>query len=296
MTDVTTRGLIDLHTHSTASDGTLTPSELIDAAEAHRLAVVALTDHDTVGGLSEAARRAELYPKLHFLPGIEISAIFQTGTLHILGLGINPAKSLLEMIRQLREAREERNPKIIAKLQAMDVAIDMEDVLAVVPGSHELDARIVSRVHIADALFRKGYVRNFSEAFDKYIGQSAPAYVDKEKLSPREAFDAIHSAGGAAVLAHPLQLMCENSDQLERILRQFILAGLDGLECYHSDHQPELTRQYLDLARKLNLLITGGSDFHGSAKTAVKLGIPPTPLSVIREDYARKWNLDNMNN
>lgn len=286
------RNLIDLHTHSTASDGTLSPGELIDAAEARRLAVVALTDHDTISGLGQAARRAELYPELHFLPGIEISAVFQTGTLHILGLGIDPsAKPLLTMINKLREAREERNPKIIAKLQAMGMDIDMEDVLASVPGSREADTRIVSRVHIANALLEKGFVRDFKEAFDKFIGQGAPAYVDKERLSPREAFVAIHSAGGAAVIAHPVQLSCKNSAQLERILRQFILAGLDGLECYHSDHRPELTREYLDLARQLNLLITGGSDFHGSSKTAVKLGIPHTPLTALREDYARKWNL-----
>ncbi len=288
------RSLIDLHTHSTASDGSLSPSDLIDAAEAKRLALVALTDHDTTAGLAEAARRAELYPELHFLPGIEISAVFQAGTLHILGLGIDPnAKPLLNLLSQLREAREERNPKIIAKLQALGLAIDMDDVLACVPGSHETASRIVSRVHIADALGRKGFVKNSKEAFDKYVGQGAAAFVDKEKLSPREAFDAIHSAGGAAVLAHPVQLHCSNSAQLKRILREFISAGLDGLECYHSDHTPELTRQYLDLARKLKLLITGGSDFHGRAKPAVMLGKPKTPLSIISQEFLKKWGSAN---
>ena len=287
-----TRSLVDFHTHSTASDGTVSPSDLIDAAEAKRLAAIALADHDTTAGLAEAAQRAELYPQLHFIPGIEISAVCQTGMLHILGLGIDPsAEPLVKLVSQLREAREDRNPKIIAKLQAMGLDIDMDDVLAAVPAQLDQATRIVSRVHIASALLKKGLIRDINEAFDRYIGKDGPAFVDKERLSPREAFDAIHSAGGAAVLAHPVHLKCNNSAQLERIVREFISSGLDGMECYHSDHSPELTRQYLDLARKFKLLVTGGSDFHGSTKPAVMLGVPKTPLSAINKEYARKWGL-----
>ncbi len=285
-----TRRLVDLHTHSTASDGSASPAELIDAAEKRNLAAVALTDHDTLAGLPEAARQAEKYPELHFVPGIEISAVFEAGTLHILGLGIEAtSKPLLRIIDQLRSTREQRNPKIIAKLQNMGLTITMEDVLACVPGSHEPADRIVSRLHIAEALRRNGHIRTITEAFDKYVGKDAPAFVEKELLAPSEVFEAISSAGGASVIAHPVQLQCGNSAQLERIFRQFRSAGLDGIECYHSDHSPELTRLYLDLAKKLDLLITGGSDYHGSGKPHVSMGKPHVPLSVIRPNFAQKW-------
>ncbi len=287
-----TRSLIDLHTHSTASDGSRAPAAIVDAAESCSLAALALTDHDTTAGLAEAAARAELYPQLHFIPGIELSAIFQAGTLHILGLGIDPhAKALVKLTAQLRQAREERNPKIIAKLQALGLAIDMEDVLARLVGPRQAKGRIVSRVHIAEALRRKGLVRSTNEAFEKYLAKDAEAFVDKERLAPADAFDAIRAAGGAAVLAHPTQLQTQNSAQLERIVRQFQACGLDGIECYHSDHTPQFSRDCLDLARKLNLLITGGSDYHGRGKPTVSLGWPRTPLSIIRKDYAKKWGI-----
>ena len=276
------RRFVDLHTHSFCSDGSLAPEEVVDIAERKKLAAVALSDHDTTAGLAAATERARRYPDLHFVPGVEISAIFPAGTLHILGLGIDEnAPALVELTAELREAREQRNPKILAKLREIGVNIDMEDVLACTAGSTAPLQRVVGRLHMAEALRRKGYVRDVFEAFARYLGDGAPGYVDKERTPPPRAIDAIHAAGGAAILAHPPLLQYENNAQLKRILREFIPAGLDGIECYHSDHTPQQTRLYLDLAREFDLLISGGSDFHGPAKPNVQLGKPKVPLSAI---------------
>ncbi len=277
------RNFIDLHTHSTASDGTLEPAAVIELADRKKLAAVALTDHDTVDGLAEAAEAARRFPDLQVIAGIEISALFTGGTLHILGLGIDPkAPALTEMTARLRQAREDRNPNILANLARLGVPVTMEEVLAQVkhlPTSRS--RRVVGRVHIAMAMVRKGYVKDQSEAFAKYLGNDAPAFVNKEKTTPAEAIGAIVGSGGAAVLAHPPQLNCQNSAQLERVVRDLMRYGMTGIEVYHSDNTPEQTRMYLNLARKHNLGIVGGSDFHGGAKSAVKMGLPRVPRSVV---------------
>ncbi len=291
------RRLIDLHTHSTASDGSISPSDLIDLADKRKLAAVALTDHDTTAGLTEAAQRAELYPQLGFIAGIEISAIFDEnpgGIMHILGLDIDSDSMVIKKLCvRLREARQQRNPEIIAKLQSLGLDINMADVLEQVAGSHDPNVRVVGRLHMAMVLVKKGFVNSIQDAFAKYLGGDAPAFVDKERLTPREASAAITKSGGAAVLAHPVQLPCHNSAQLKRLLRDLIDVGLAGIECYHSQHSPEQTRTFLGLARELNLLITGGSDYHGHGKPDVSLGIPRVPLSIIRSDYAKKWFSDS---
>jgi 3',5'-nucleoside bisphosphate phosphatase len=190
---------------------------------------------------------------------------------------------------RLREARQQRNPEIIAKLQALGLDIDMDEVLEQVIGSHDPHERVVGRLHIAGALIKKGLVNSVQEAFAKYLGGDAPAFVDKERLTPCEAITAIVQSGGTAVLAHPVQLQSRNSAQLKRLLRDLIDVGMGGIECYHSQHTPEQTRVFLGLARELNLLITGGSDYHGHGKPDTPLGIPHVPLSIIPPDYAQKW-------
>lgn len=288
-----TRRLIDLHTHSTASDGTLSPSEIIDLADKKKLAAVALTDHDTTAGLAEAARRAKLYPHLHLIPGIEVSAIFDEnpcGIMHILGLGINSnSPAIQKLCYRLRQARSRRNPKIVAKLQSLGLDIDMDDVLEQIAGSHNPDVRVVGRLHIAGALVAKGFCKSLHDAFAEYLGGGGVGFVDKECLTPREAIAAIVDSRAVAVLAHPVQLQCRNSVQFKRLLCDLIDMGLGGLECYHSQHSPQQTRMFLGLARELNLLITGGSDYHGGGKPDVSLGVPRVPLSVIRGDYAQQW-------
>jgi len=277
------RNLIDLHTHSTASDGALRPAEVIRFAEARRLAAVALTDHDTTDGLAEARAAADELVDLHFVPGIEISAKFPGGTLHILGLGIDEnAPELLAATARLRSARQRRNPKMIAKLQRLGLDITMDDVLAVVSEiRHGQAGRIIGRLHIAETLRRKGCVRTIAEAFARYVGSEGAAYVDKERLAPRRAIGVINDAGGVAVLAHPGQLNCRNRAQLERIVRELVGMGLAGIEAYHTDHTAEQTRLYLDLARQYGLPATGGSDFHGAAKPEARLGRPRVPLATI---------------
>ena len=275
------RRFVDLHTHSTASDGTLTPEELIRQAEARQLAAVALTDHDTTAGLRRAHLAARQCPALRFVPGVEVSARSARGTLHILGLGIDEtAEPLARLLCQLRQARAERNPRILAKLQALGLAIDMDDVRGA-GGQDACGPAVIGRLHIAEALRRRACVRSVQDAFAKYLRDGGPAYVDKERLAPGQVIDAIVASGGLAVLAHPAQLQCDNRAQLERIVRELLAQGLEGLEVYHSDHNPAQTREFLDLAGRLGLCVTGGSDFHGSPKPQATLGRPRVPLSMI---------------
>jgi len=277
------RRFVDLHTHSTASDGTWPPGAIVRAAEARRLAAVALTDHDTTDGLAEAAAAAREFPRLRFVPGIEVSAEPPSGTLHILGLGVDVgAESLQNLAAFLRAARDERNPKIVANLQRAGVRIDMDDVRAAAAASGS-SGKVVGRMHIAEALIRAGIVKSLSEAFERHIGRGAPAYVERRRLSAADTIAAIREAGGVAALAHPVQLNCSNRAQLERIVRDLARAGLEAVEVYHSDHTPQQTRMYLDLAVRLKLEATGGSDFHGAAKPEVSIGRPRVSLAALGE-------------
>ncbi len=277
------RRFVDLHTHSAASDGSLAPADIVRTAEKAKLAAVALTDHDTTAGLAEAANAAADFPDLTFIPGIEISARFSGGLLHILGLGVDTdSPQLIEMLTGLQTARQQRNPKIIARLHELGIEITMADVEAAAKAMRRgQSGDIIGRLHIAEALRRIGAVSNLRQAFSRYIADDGPAYVDKECLSPGQAIEAIAAAGGVAVLAHPVHLGCDNSAQLERIVREFKERGMAGIECYHSDHSNKQTRLYLDLARKYSLTPTGGSDFHGSPKPDVSIGRPRVPLSVL---------------
>ena len=285
------RRFCDLHTHSLASDGTVSPAELIAMADRKRLAGVALTDHDTLAGLAEAARAAQQFPSLRFVPGIEVSASFPHGTLHILGLCFDPASpGLAHLAAELRGAREERNPKMIAKLQGLGVEVTLDELVAETArkaGPASPSQRVVGRAHLATLLVRKGYARSIPDAFARYLGVGAPAYVDKERLTPAQVIAGIHSGAGLAMLAHPVQLKYENFAQCERIVRSLMHAGLDGIEVYHSDHSDLETRFFLDLARRLNLAVSGGSDFHGSVKEDVRLGNPRVPADIMEALLAR---------
>lgn len=286
-----TRRFVDLHTHSTASDGTVSPAELVRLADVAHLAAVALTDHDTVAGLAEARAAARGCPQLRFVPGVEVSAAYAPGVMHILALGIDDAHpAVAKLVGQFVDARNDRNPKIIAKLQELGLRIDMADVLAVATQLRSRgDSGIVSRMHMAEALRRKGCVASIQEAFERYIGSGAPAFVDKERLQPADVIAAIRAGGAPAVLAHPVQLRCEDDDHLERIVRSLVDVGLEGIEVYHSDHDDVQTRLYLELARRFGLLVTGGSDFHGTGKPHVRLGRPRVCLSAITGPWARSW-------
>jgi 3',5'-nucleoside bisphosphate phosphatase len=265
---------VDLHTHSTASDGTLSPTELMRAAAHVGLAGIALTDHDTGNGLKEAAAEAARLG-LRFVPGVEISAEFPApGTLHILGHFVDvESPGLTKMSRILLEGRNARNPKIIARLNELGCKVTMEQVEAiarehVAPGKPV----VLGRPHIAEALLRGGCVASFKQAFEVYLGTTGAAYFPKERLTPRQAIACIHEAGGLATVAHPVQLKYDNPAHLGTLINHLAEAGLDGIEVWHCDQDEKAGGLMLAMAQRYNLIPTGGSDFHGRPKPDVALG------------------------
>lgn len=265
---------VDLHTHSTASDGTLTPTALMQAAAHAGLAGIALTDHDTGNGLKEAAAEAARLG-LRFVPGIEISADYPAvpGACHILGHFIDPdAAGLKDMSRLLLEARNARNPRIIARLNELGCRVSMEQVEAIarrhVPDGKPL---VIGRPHMAQALIDAGCVSSIKQAFDVYLGEGGSAYFPKERLTPRQSIECIHNAGGLATLAHPVQMKLDGP-QTQTIVGFLRDAGLDGIEVWHADHGERERGFYRELARRYELVATGGSDFHGHNKADIALG------------------------
>ena len=257
---------VDLHCHSTASDGTLPAAAVIRLAKERGLSALALTDHDTIGGIAEAAAEAAKIG-LDFLPGIEISCEYAPGTMHILGYGVDPNSPVLtEMTRQLIEGRDNRNPKIVEKLQSLNVAITMDEV------EKEAKGGVVGRPHIAAILVRKGYVSSIKQAFNEYLAPGGKAYFDKERLTSKRALGMILESGGLPVLAHAFQLRTENDAQLETIVKNLLDEGLAGIEVMHSDHDASWIEKCTRLADRHGLLKTGGSDFHGGNKKDIDLG------------------------
>ena len=257
---------IDLHTHSTASDGSFSPTELVKLAKEMGLRALALTDHDTIEGLEEFIKTGKELD-LETVPGTELSAYFEKGTLHILGYFIDfHSQKLKDRLKKLQEARAERNPKIVKKLQALGIPITYEEVVAISGGGQ------IGRPHFAKLLLQKGIVKTFDEAFERFLKKGAPAYVEKDKIFPRECLEIILEAGGIPVLAHPFTLHLEN-DALEAFVKQLKDWGLRGIEAYYTEHTPAQTAFYLKLAEKYGLCVTGGSDFHGKNKPEIKLGL-----------------------
>ncbi len=261
--------LIDLHTHSTASDGSFAPREVVRLARDGGLAALALTDHDTIDGLAEAIAAGGEYG-VEVISGVEVSAYFPGGTMHILGLFIDYTDGLLDKrLAVLKQARADRNPQIVAKLNGLGIPITMEQVKRLSGGGQ------VGRPHIARALLEGGYIRSFPEAFDKFLGNRGPAYVEKFRFPPKEAIAMIREAGGIPALSHPFTLDLGSAYALKNLLIELKDLGLAGIEVFYSDHTPEQMALYLKLARELGLLITGGSDFHGLNKPEVILGSMP---------------------
>jgi len=267
------RGLIDLHTHSTASDGTLRPAELARAAAQAGLAAVALTDHDTVDGLAEFLAAGRDLP-LETVPGVEISMQGPSLSLHLVGLFVEPGRGdLTPGLSRLQKAREQRNAAMIQRLKELGIRLEMEEVAAASGGG------LVGRPHFAQALIKRGVVRNMGEAFNRFLGAGKPAYVPKFRLEPREAIGLIRSAGGVPVLAHP-GLVGIGWASLEKLVGDLKEAGLMGLEVYYSEHDANITRRLAGLAARLRLLVSGGSDFHGASKAGTALGSGKGNLAV----------------
>ena len=262
--------LIDLHTHSTASDGSYAPAEVVRLAKEGGLAAVALTDHDTIDGVAEAVAAGEKYG-VEVIPGVEISARFPGGSMHILGLYIDYTNGHLDKrLAVLKRARAERNPQIIAKLNALGIPISMAQVEAISGGGQ------VGRPHIARALLEAGFVSNIQQAFDIYLRKGGKAYAGKFRFPQEEAIAMIRDVQGIPVLAHPFTLGLGSAFALRHLLLELKNLGLAGLEVYYSEHTPEQEALYLKLARELDLLITGGSDYHGANKPEITLGSMPS--------------------
>ncbi|NPA95307.1 MAG: PHP domain-containing protein [Thermodesulfobacteria bacterium] len=256
----------DLHTHTTASDGSDTPRALIEKAAEAGLSAVAVTDHDTTSGLEEA-RQAAKATDVEFIPGVELSVNFHKGNMHMLGYFMDENdpgfKAVLDRVQR---ARAERNPKILALLESIGKPISMEELEELAQGGQ------IGRPHIARAMVEKGYVKSVSQAFDKYLKRGAKAYAPKSILSPKEAIEVIRGARGVPVLAHPFSLLTTSQEELEAIVSELKDSGLMGLECYYSEHDDAFTSMCLGLAKKYELVVTGGSDYHGKAKPHIKLG------------------------
>lgn len=277
---------IDLHTHSTCSDGSMTPCELVKHAAANNLAAIALTDHDTVSGIEEAVKQGEL-SGVEVVPAIELSVMSATET-HILGFFIdinNP--HLVSVLEEIVEKRIERNVMTAKLLQDFGFDVTVSEAAELAPGG------IIGRAHFARVMMKKGYVSSVKEAFDKYLSSGKPAYFSNQKLEAKAAIEAIHAAGGVAYLAH-LHLTKLSDDELEKFVAELVSYGLDGIEGYYTDYSEEMQKKYFALAEKYSLGISGGTDFHADMKPHISIGkgtgnmaIPYSVLEGIKQRLGR---------
>jgi 3',5'-nucleoside bisphosphate phosphatase len=279
---------IDLHTHSLSSDGTSTPTELVVKATSLGLSAIALTDHDTIAGLPEALSAAA-GTGLELVPGIELS--IEDGDdhrFHLLSYFFNLKNSRLnEVLLRVRQWRNDRNGLMIERAHSAGIDLTLDDVLAEAgPGSI-----VVGRPHFAAALVRKGLATSIQEAFDKFLTTGSVLHEPKPSLTPRQAADILHGAGGVTVIAHPGLIKWADPDGIADYIRELKDAdAIDGIECYYPRHNAEQTGGFVALAEELNLLVTGGSDYHGGNKPDIPLGIvwegrslPATLLETLRE-------------
>lgn len=267
--------MIDLHTHTTASDGRCTPAELVARASAAGVTVLAVTDHDTVAACSPAAA-ACASARIEFVPGIEVTAVADGTDVHVLGYFVDPdSRALAAFLAAQRERRVERVREIIARLKPLGIELDADDVLSAALAD---TSRSAGRPWIARALVAAGHVPNIGEAFNRWLSSGRPAFVPRLGASPEEVFARIHSAGGIASLAHPVLL--KHDDWIPG----YAEVGLDALEAYHTDHNEADTAHYLALAARLKLAVSGGSDYHADAAHG---GGGPGKVSLPRGDYER---------
>jgi predicted metal-dependent phosphoesterase TrpH len=262
-------GGVDLHTHTTASDGTLRPSALVAEAAKRGVRVLAVTDHDSTDGLAEAVATAKRYPLLTIVPGIEINCDVEGAEIHILGYCMDyEAGWFQDFCRAQRAERRARMRRTAEKLAALGLPIDVERVFALVQEGS------AGRPHVARVMVERGYVKTVREAFDRYLAAGRPAHVPRTKLGPEEAVRLLRRAGGVPALAHP------GLSDRDEIIPSLVAAGLMGIECYYWGHSAAQRGSYVSLCRRHGLVATGGSDFHGPSVRAGTLGNPPVPLAV----------------
>jgi predicted metal-dependent phosphoesterase TrpH len=265
----TARQWIDLHIHTTASDSLLTPEEVVETARRVGLAAISITDHDTIDGYEAAKAKAEEL-EIELLPAVELSITYKGEDFHLLAYLIdceNP--EFLKKINSFQNERRVRGEKMVEKLNELGIDLSMETVKNIAgKGS-------VGRPHLADALLKEEFVHTYEEAFARYIGYHAPAYVPKKFLTPKEGIDLIHLVRGVAVLAHP------GTVRIQQAIYDFLDLGLDGIEAYHSKHDRETTKYYINLAQKLGLIYTGGSDCHGRRGEKSLIGTVKVPYQCL---------------
>ncbi len=267
---------IDLHIHTTASDGTLSPSEAVRSAVANGISILGVADHDTTEGIREAQDAAKTMD-LTLVPGVELSVGQAEREIHVLGYFFNPAEPQLQAaLLKLRGARDQRNEHIIERLKQIGAPITLERVRQISGGG------TIGRPHIAKALVEAGHVSSEGEAFGRYLARGKPGYVGRERLSPAEAAAVIKQAGGVPVLAHPAKL------NAKRLIEELLDQGMEGIEVYHSDHTDVESEMLLEIARRRGLLVTGGSDSHGPhSDRPIEIGSVDIPEWVGEELLAR---------
>ena len=256
---------IDLHLHTTFSDGTHSPTEVVHFAHDAGVTTLAITDHDTVEGIPESLSAGNSLG-IEIIPGIELSSRFEGREIHILGYLFDwKNATLLDRLTKQRASREQRNPLVVEKLNELGLELSYEEVKT------KAGAGSVGRPHIAEVLVEKAYVKTTKEAFDRYIADGRPAHIVRELPDSSEAITWIRDAGGVPVLAHP-HWTKQKGAELHTTCHKLKKAGLMGIEVFYSTHTRRQTSEYLEVARKIGLIITGGSDFHGTAKPGIQVG------------------------
>ena len=264
----------DLHLHTTASDGRLTPAQIVALAQERGLEVIAITDHDSIGGVSKALSAAGSGSKLIVVPGVEINTDLATGELHVLGYFIDYLNAdLIAALAKIRESRVGRAQKMLAKLQELGMPLEWQRVQNLARGES------ICRPHIAQAMLEKGYISDEREAFDRYIGRDGPAYIGREKVGPADAVRIVKDAGGIPVLAHPADIK-----NVDNIIIELKAAGLVGIEAYYGQYDSKTVRRIVKLASRYDLLTTGGTDYHHfQDDREVPLGSVDIPVSSIEK-------------
>jgi hypothetical protein len=267
----------DLHVHTRCSDGLCSPSEVVELAAQAGLSWVAITDHDTTNGLKEAGEAAERIG-IGLVPGVELSVEHSGQDFHLLGYWVNTDyPELVDLLAEVVAARQERAHRIVNRLHALGVKITFEEI-----EPHRWCPGYVGRPHVAQALMAGGWVSTFPEAFARYLGKDAPAYVGKAPIEPARALGALRRAGGVSVLAHP------GAYRLNGAIELFVRHGLQGIEVEHPKHTPDMVAGYRRLAQRLDLAMTGGSDFHGRGISEISIGGTRVDARLLEPLAARK--------
>ncbi|MGA2029046.1 MAG: PHP domain-containing protein [Verrucomicrobiota bacterium] len=268
----------DLHLHTNFSDGTFSPEELVLYAQKSGLSCIALTDHDTVEGCARTTVACKA-AGIEFIPGTELTAEHKDMELHILGFFVDTQnKKLLSEVAKFQIVRQNRIQEMVARINESGVPLEVESVFALA------NCKSPGRPHVARALVKAGLVASLDEAFERFLKKNRPAWVPKKKVSALEAIELIHQAGGFAVMAHP------GLNRTDDVIPDLVEAGLDGIECFHTKHSTVMSEHYLEIADKLNLLVTGGSDCHGFSKNKPLIGTVKLPYEYVEKLFAAREN------